>query len=315
MILWFLIGLCLFISFLFAGIESGILSINRVHLRHRADEGDPSAKTLQSMLQHPERILMTVVIVTNLMNIFAITLTTQIFVNWWDAAGYFISLLIFFPLYLFALELFPKSLFRRLSTDFLAALATPLRIADRLLSPFLHFGTLLMHRFSRNEAAFNHKLFTAREDFQYFLQETEKAGSISPIQRDLIHNVVEFRALTALDLMRPLSEFPTQRQESGINDLIAASKQGQQETFLIVSESGEIVGFADLYEILLDRDHRTQLSSYTRPLTRVAATDAAPRVLRKLTATHSKMALVVDGQKPIGLVFRDSLYKRVISPG
>jgi len=312
--IWLLIGLCLFISFLFAGIESGILSINRVHLRHKADEGDPAAQTLQAMLQHPERILMTVVIITNLMNIFAITLATQIFVRWWGTAGYFISLLVFFPLYLFALELFPKSLFRRFSTDFLAALAAPLRVADRVLSPFLRFGSLLVHRFSRSEAAFNNKLFTTHEDFQYFLQETEKAGGITPIQRELIHNVVEFRALTALDLMRPLSEFPTQRQEARIDNLIAASRQGQQETFLIVSEAGEIVGFANLFEILLDRDQSTQLSTYTRPLPRVAATDPAPRVLRKLTATHSKMALVIDGNKPIGLVFRDTLLKRVISP-
>ena len=312
--IWLLIGLCLFISFLFAGIESGILSINRVHLRHKADEGDPAAQTLQAMLQHPERILMTVVIITNLMNIFAITLATRIFVQWWGTAGYFISLLVFFPLYLFALELFPKSLFRRFSTSFLAALAAPLRVADRLLSPFLRFGTLLVHRFSKNEAAFNNKLFTTREDFQYFLQETEKAGGITPIQRELIHNVVEFRALTALDLMRPLSEFPTQRQEARIDDLIASSRNGQLETFLIISESGEIVGFASLFEILLDRDHRTQLNSFVRPLPRVAATDPAPKVLRKLSATHSKMALVSDGNKPIGLVFRDALLKRMISP-
>lgn len=314
MITWLIVGICLLISFVFSGIEAGILSVNRVRIRHRARTGDPAALTLQTLLQAPERLLMTVVIVTNLMNIFAVTLTTQVFVRWWGSYGYAISLLVFFPLYLFALELFPKSLFRRFSTKLLALLAAPLRLADRILSPFLHLGTRLVRRFSPGEAAFNGKLFTGREDFKYFMLENEKSGGITPVQRELIQNVVDFRALLARDLMRPLADFPCQRYESNISDLIAASDHGHLETFLIVSESGEIMGVADLFDILLDRDHRTHLSSHTRALPRVSATEGAPRILRKLSASHTKMALVMDGNKPVGLIFRETLYKRMISP-
>ena len=75
---------------------------------------------------------MTVLIVTNLMNIFALTLTTQEFVRWLGPRGYCLALVLALPVYLMGLELLPKSLFRRFPYRALAFLATPLRLADLL---------------------------------------------------------------------------------------------------------------------------------------------------------------------------------------
>ena len=86
---WLAVALCLLVSFVFSGIEAGILSVNRVRLRHRVDElRDRAAIRLDRLLRDPERLLVTVLVVTNLMNIFAITLTAQEFVAWCGVWGY-----------------------------------------------------------------------------------------------------------------------------------------------------------------------------------------------------------------------------------
>src|SRR5690349_23964238 len=46
---------CWIISFLFSGIEAGLLALNPVRLRHRAKSGDGGAQRLQRMLKQPER--------------------------------------------------------------------------------------------------------------------------------------------------------------------------------------------------------------------------------------------------------------------
>ena len=74
--IWFAIVLCGVISFTFSGIEAGLLSVNRVRLKHRLKHRDGAAITLNLLLHHPERLLVTVLLVTNLMNIFAATLAT-----------------------------------------------------------------------------------------------------------------------------------------------------------------------------------------------------------------------------------------------
>lgn len=311
---WPIVALCLLISFLFSGVEAGILSINRVRIRHRMKMGDRAAIRLHRLLQQPERLLMTVVIVTNLMNIFAVTLTAREFVAHFGRFGYLYAFLVFFPLYLFGLELFPKSLFRRFPYKLLAFLAVPLRMVDRLLSPILKLGMWAARRLIPNNKNAASRLFAAREDFKYFTIESERTGTITPLERELIHNVVDFRGLTARDLMRPLDEFVTIPADAAIPDLIAASDHGMQEKFLAVNASGEIVGIVDLFETLLDRDIRTQVGSCIRPLVPIPADEGASRILRKFRASRTPVALVMEEEKPVGLVFKQALYKQMISP-
>ena len=63
---WIAILLCLLVSFVFSGIEAGILSVNRVRLAHREKAGDEAAIKLNKLLADPERLLVTVLLVTNL---------------------------------------------------------------------------------------------------------------------------------------------------------------------------------------------------------------------------------------------------------
>ena len=75
--IWLAILVCFAVSFVFSGIEAGLLSVNRVRLKHRLKHRDRAAIVLNRLLEHPERLLVTVLLVTNLMNNFAATLETQ----------------------------------------------------------------------------------------------------------------------------------------------------------------------------------------------------------------------------------------------
>ena len=102
---WLLVVCCLVISFVFSGIEAGILSVNRVRLRHRMKMRDRAALRLNRLLSRPEQLLVTVLLVTNLANIFAIALTTNELVRRLGGNGYFVAFAIFLPVYLMGVEL------------------------------------------------------------------------------------------------------------------------------------------------------------------------------------------------------------------
>src|SRR5437870_376567 len=133
--IWLAVALCMFVSFMFAGVEAGILSVNRVRLRHQLKLGDKSASKLERLLAHPERLLFTVLLVTNFMNVCVILLSTQEMVLWLGHRGYVVALVVCLPLYLLGFELLPKSLFRRFPYRALAALSELLRITELALSP------------------------------------------------------------------------------------------------------------------------------------------------------------------------------------
>ncbi|MCX6966886.1 MAG: CNNM domain-containing protein [Verrucomicrobia bacterium] len=313
MIFWLAIAGLLLVSFVFSGIEAGILSLNRVRLRNRVKHRDPAAMRLQKLLKEPERLLLTVVIVTNLANLFAITLATAELVRHWGHAGYLIALLVFLPLYLFGLELFPKSLFRRFPMRALASLAAPLRLAYLALGPVMRIAAGLGRWLFPPVPDESRKLFAAREDFKYVTLETERAGAITPTERRLIHGIVDFRSVCARDLMQPLPDFPTIHEGATIEELIEASRDGSLERFLVVSAGGEILGMVSLFEAILARAPGAKISSHMRRIASVPATESVLKVLRKLRTARTRVALVVDGETPKGLLFAEDLYRRLVS--
>ena len=128
MIVWFVILCCWIVSFFFNGIESGLLSIDPVRLRQNVKRRLPAALKLNRLLKHPERLLATVLLVTNAADIIALLLLTSQLVRWYGDVGFFFALLIALPVYLFLLSVLPKALFRRFPFRALARLARRTRI-------------------------------------------------------------------------------------------------------------------------------------------------------------------------------------------
>src|SRR6266545_4427137 len=131
---------CWIISFFFNGIESGLLSIDPVRLRQNVKRRVPAALRLNRLLKHPERLLATVLLVTNAADIVALLLLTSQLFRWYGYAGFLFALVIALPVYLFVLSVLPKSLFRRFPFRALVRLAGVLEFTSILFSPLLELG-------------------------------------------------------------------------------------------------------------------------------------------------------------------------------
>ncbi|PZR74674.1 MAG: magnesium/cobalt efflux protein, partial [Chthoniobacterales bacterium] len=79
--IWLVLIGCWLTSFLFAGIEAGLLALDPVRLRTRAKNGDAAALRLQTLLRHPERLLITVLLATNAADIIALLILTHALVR------------------------------------------------------------------------------------------------------------------------------------------------------------------------------------------------------------------------------------------
>src|SRR2546423_9642893 len=143
MIVAFIIFCCWTVSFFFSGIESGLLAIDPVRLRRNVKRRVPAALRLNRLLKQPERLLGTVVLVTNGANIVGLLLLTRQLVRAFGYLGFVLALVAALPVYLFLLGVLPKSLFRRFPFRALARLAGVLGLASALLWPLLELGTRL----------------------------------------------------------------------------------------------------------------------------------------------------------------------------
>jgi len=306
--------ICLLVSFVFSGIEAGIFSVNRVRLAHRAKQQERAAVTLQGLLASSDRVLITVLIVTNLANIFALVVGTRLLVASCGGRGYFVALVIYLPVYLFGLELLPKSLFRRFPYRALAFLAGPLRLLDLFLTPVHWIGACAQRLLFGKLGTDRQRLFLGREDFKYMTSEGERSGTISKTEREMIHNVVDFRGVSAKDVMTPIDSALVIRAREPISRIIGGEGRRAAEICFVSDDAGQITGSLDPFSVLLEGRRDVDAGSCQRRLVTVGLNEPAFNVLWKLRAARSTVAVVRGpGTRPHGCVTWENLIRRLVS--
>jgi CBS domain containing-hemolysin-like protein len=308
---WFVLIFCLAASFLVSGTEAGILSLNRLRLRHLARQKDRAAVQLQQLLERPARLLVTALVITSLLNIVALALLVNTLVGWFGWAGYFLTFVLGLPLFLLAVELLPKAIFRRVPYRELASLAVLLDVASMVLTPVIYVGSL----FAKVVLGLQRprEIFVAREDLKYITSEVERMGMLSSIERQMIHNVVDFRSVKVSDVMISLSKIVTVRPETPIEQLIELSRRSGFDRYPVVDSAGKIVGLVNVFEVLVDRESASTVRHYLRRILTVRSDEQASIVLRRLRASLSSLAAVVDADgQPTGIVSAEDLLNPLV---
>ncbi|MDQ2868739.1 MAG: CNNM domain-containing protein [Verrucomicrobiota bacterium] len=303
---------CWAISFIFAGIEAGLLALNPVRLRHRAKSGDRTARRLARLLENPERVLVTVLLATNAADIIALIVVTHQLVKHFHTAGYFLALVIALPIYLFLLGVLPKSLFRRFPLRAVAGLSWLLALAEKVLWPVLFCGERVTRLlFARSKAL--PRLFAAREELKLITLQSERGGSLTSTERAMIHNVVDFRNVCARDVMTPLAQCITVPPQTPVPSVLELSRSSGHNRFPVIDGNDHAVGQINVLDILFEQNERAPLAHYTRRMVTASEGEPAYRIIRRLRATRVGLAAVVDAQKKVvGIATDSELIKRLV---
>jgi putative hemolysin len=304
---------CWVVSFLFNGIEAGLASVDPVRLRHNVKRNQPEAVRLDRLLKTPERLLVTVLLVTNLADIVGLLLLTRFFVLRYHAAGFLLSVAISVPIYLFVLSVLPKSLFRRFPFRALATLSRFLEITTALLSPLIGIGALLGHLVLPVRAKKRARLFAGRDELKQITAQSEREGSLTATERVMIHNVVDFQNVTARDVMKPLLKIESLKPDSTVDDALSLSRSTDFERLPVIDKGGDALGLVNVVDILLDKERSQSISRYLRRMVTVQESEPAAHAVQRLRAARLGMAAVVDQKRNlIGFVTSEDLIARLV---
>ncbi len=325
-----LFGFCLLVSFLYAGIEAGLLSLDRKRLRSRVQQGDRAAVRLDRLLAHPGRLFATVLMVTNFADVAALVLITNAVVHRLGTPGYVVAGTVMLPVYLLGVQLLPKSLFRRFPYRALAALAGLLEWTTFLLAPLLVAGDWLLHRswiapHAERDALRGpgRGLFTGREEFKTLAAEGERTGALTPAEHGMIDNVIDFGNVPARDVMHPPPAVLEARPGLCVADLLDFARAHRLDHLPVADATEEggserLAALVDVFSLLLEPDPRRDAAAYLRrPPLVVAPEEPAGRVLRRLRAARFRAAAVFDaGGVFLGIVRASDLVGRLVGqPG
>ena len=95
-------------------------------------------------------------------------------------------------------------------------------------------------------------MFAGREDLKQIAAQSEREGSLTAVERAMIHNVVDFRTVKASDVMVPLSKVVTINPQTPTDDPLQLSATTGVDRFPVISRDQEAVSLVNVLDVLLD---------------------------------------------------------------
>ncbi|RMH02687.1 MAG: HlyC/CorC family transporter [Nitrospirae bacterium] len=197
----FALVLCLFLSALFSGAEIAFFSISESRLQALAEEERKGAKMGLFLRTNPQRLLSTILIGNNLVNISAASLATVITITRFGSETVaLVTGLLTFIILVFG-EIIPKTLCMKHAETVVQILAYPLYWLEYLFSPILYVLEPFILKLTGGRGLT--VPFATEEELKLLLEAGGKAGVLETDEVKMIKNVFEFSDLTAEDVMTP----------------------------------------------------------------------------------------------------------------
>ncbi len=188
----------------FSASETAFLSFNRIKMKNDADEGDKRAKTVLGVSEDYDKMLSTILIGNNIVNIVATSLSTMLFVSLItneDLAVTVSTVVMTLAVLLFG-EITPKTLAKKLPDSFARFSAPILSFLSVLLTPLVFVFNLWQGFVSKRLGGSGEDTVTEQE-LLTMVDEATEDGEIDEQEGELIKNAVKFYDLEVTDILTP----------------------------------------------------------------------------------------------------------------
>lgn len=201
-IMWLALVLCIVLSGIFSATETAYSTASKVRLTTMSDEGDKKAGKVLKLLNNYEKVLFTVLVGNNIVNITATTLATLLFIAMMGDIGATVSTIVITVVVLLFGEISPKMLAKQHPEGFAKNVYGFLCACMFILTPitFILDGWkwLLskMFRFPQTASFSEEELIT-------IVETAENEGQLEKHESELIRSAIEFEDLDVRDIMVP----------------------------------------------------------------------------------------------------------------
>ena len=201
----FIIAICLILSAFFSATETAITSLGTLKVKHLLDSRGKSVSHLKLWITHPGRVLTTILIFNNVVNILASSVTTYVTNKYFDNAAIGIATGITTFLVLVFGEVIPKS-FAKAHAESMAIMSMRIIVGIYFISyPLVMllsgFADIVIKFFSHGNK--NLPLIT-EEEIEFMVSEGEKAGVIKDLKKDIIEGAFDFDETRVKEIMQTL---------------------------------------------------------------------------------------------------------------
>ncbi|PKM49411.1 MAG: HlyC/CorC family transporter [Firmicutes bacterium HGW-Firmicutes-7] len=285
----------LLMSGYFSATETAFSSINRIRMKHLAKDGNKRAVETLALSEDFDRVLSTILIGNNIVNIASASIATVIFTNYFGNLGLTISTIVTTILILIFGEITPKSLAKEAPEAFAMFLTPILRFLIYILLP-LNFIFSFWKKLLNKIFKFKNKQTITQEELITIVDEVESEGGIDSHEGELIRSAIEFNDLDVKEILTPRVKVVGVNEEASVEEIKNVFIMHGFSRLPVYNKTiDSIVGVIhekDFYHMLYcDKEN---IQSIIKSIIWVAPQMKISELLRRLQHSKAHIAVVVD---------------------
>ena len=291
-----IMAFCLVSSAYFSATETAFSCANKTRLKAMAEAGNKRAARAFNLSERYDRLISTVLIGNNIVNILLASLATVLFVHLCgDDAGATVATVVSTVVVLIFGEITPKNIAKDMPEKFTMFSAPLLQLLIWVFLPFVYLFSLwkkLISLVFRSEDDSK----TSQEELIMMVEEVEQEGSIDEDESNLLKNAIEFTERRAEDILTHRVDLAAVNVDDDKKEISKLYSETKFSRLLVYEENiDNIIGVIhqkDFYEEgkITDQPLREIMSA---PFF-IQQNEKINDLMKKLQKSKSHMAVVLD---------------------
>jgi Mg2+/Co2+ transporter CorB len=308
--------LLIILSALFSGIETALMSINQIKVKSLLKQKKRGAEALFRIKQSPKKLIITILIGNNLVNIGAASLATVVFTSIFGSAGMGIATGIMTFLILIFGEITPKTYASQNSERISLSVARPIELLSILLTPLVWFFAKISGFISKLLGS-NEQSQLSEEELETIVTMGRKEGILSGEAASMMHNVLKFEGTKVTEIMTPKSAIHMIDAKAKLRQVLDYIVKTPYSRYPVYSDNKDnIVGIVDVDDVLRFVKNKrldTKIRYLAKKVTFVPKSKEADDLLVELEGKKVPLAIVVDEYgKVSGLVTIEDILEEIV---
>ncbi|MDR5659741.1 CNNM domain-containing protein [Serpentinicella sp. ANB-PHB4] len=255
-----LLVLTILVSAFFSASETALMAISKIRLRNLAYEKDKKAALVVKLLKEPNRLLSTILIGNNIVNIAGAAIATSLAIDLYGEKGVLVATLAMTILVLVFAEITPKSWAVQSAEKVAFKIINPMNIIVKGLNPIVDifniFTRMLMKTMGIKKQA--ESPFITEDELRTVVTMSQEEGILEIHEKEMIHKVFEFGDMKIKDVMVQRTEIRAVDIDEPIVEIFEKIKNKRFSRYPVYKgEIDNIIGVLNIKDLIFRENKET----------------------------------------------------------
>ena len=315
--------ICLLLSAFFSSSETAFVALQRIRMEHLIENNVKGAKRVARMIQRPEKLLSTILLGNNFVNVAAAALGTVIAVELWGQRwGVLIATVAVTILILIFAETTPKTIATQHAERLSLIFARPIELISWLFIPFVIALSWIASGFTKLVGGTPvSRSLASPEEIRTMISVGHKEGTVEEHEAEMLHKVFEFGDRPVNEVMVPRLEVVAIEQGSKLSDFLTLYAESPLSRFPVYQENMDnVVGILSVKDVLMAQakgtiSDETTIDDLVRPAYFAPETKRINELFVEMRDKNYRMCVVVDEYGgTAGIVSLSRLVEEIVGP-